>query len=66
MRFTATANPLRFNPAIHVNQVGYVPAMSKTAMVGYYLGSLGEMSVTATNFQIVDKKKTARWFSAAN
>jgi len=54
MRFTARANPLRFSPAIHVNQVGYVPAMPKKAMVGYYLGSLGEMTITSTNFQIVD------------
>jgi len=52
--FAATMNPLRFNPAIHVNQTGYVPALPKQAMVGYYLGSLGEMPVTATNFQIVD------------
>jgi len=31
--------------AIHVNQVGYLPAHSKTAMVGYYLGSLGELAL---------------------
>jgi len=63
MRFRATADPLRFNPAIHVNQVGYVPAMPKQAMVGYYLGSLGELSVTATNFQIADAKTGAVVFN---
>src|SRR3954469_15899798 len=41
MQFTATSDPLRFNPAIHVNEVGYMPSESKKAMVGYYLGNLG-------------------------
>ncbi len=45
VRFAAQCDPLRFSPAIHVNQVGYVPAFSKTAMVGYYLGSLGELDI---------------------
>ncbi|HEY2329658.1 MAG TPA: glycoside hydrolase family 9 protein [Verrucomicrobiae bacterium] len=63
MQFRATASPFRFNPAIHVNQVGYVPTMPKKAMVGYYLGSLGEMTVTTTNFQIVDAKTRAVVFS---
>ncbi|HEU5434657.1 MAG TPA: glycoside hydrolase family 9 protein, partial [Thermomicrobiales bacterium] len=65
MQFSATMNPLRFNPAIHVNQTGYVPALPKQAMVGYYLGSLGEMPVTATNFQIVDADTGAAVFSGA-
>ena len=30
---------------IHVNQVGYVPAAPKKAMLGYYLGNLGELSL---------------------
>ena len=63
MRFTGTMNPLRFNPAIHINQVGYVPTMPKHAMVGYYLGNLGEMTVTATNFQIVSAKTGAVAFN---
>jgi hypothetical protein len=54
MKFCATMNPLRYSPAVHVNQTGYVPSLLKEAMVGYYLGTLGEMSVTATNFLIVD------------
>src|SRR5581483_10707213 len=55
MQFTATANPFRFNPAIHVNQEGYVPSMPKKAMVGYYLGSMGEMYIPPTpGFALVD------------
>lgn len=45
MRFSAVAEPLRFSPAIHVNQVGYVPGWTKKAMVGYYLGTFGELAV---------------------
>src|SRR5204863_8757278 len=43
--FEATVDPLRYSPAIHVNQEGYVPAFSKKAMVGYFIGSFGEMDV---------------------
>jgi glycosyl hydrolase family 9/cellulase-like Ig domain-containing protein len=64
-KFTAIADPLRYNPAIHVNQVGYVPGMPKTAMAGYYLGSLGEMNISATNFQIVDAKTGAAVFNGS-
>src|SRR5882762_947831 len=45
LQFIATNAPLRWSPALHVNQVGYLPAHSKTAMVGYYLGSLGELAL---------------------
>src|SRR5437870_13388497 len=41
-RFNAKAGFLRYSPAIHVNQVGYLANSSKKAMVGYFLGSLGE------------------------
>jgi hypothetical protein len=41
--FEATASPLRLGPAIHVNQLGFTPSEPKKALVGYYLGSLGEM-----------------------
>ena len=53
--FSNRADPLRYSPAIHVNQEGYAPALAKKAMVGYYLGSFGEMSI-ATNqgFRLVD------------
>src|ERR1041385_6242740 len=47
--FTATTGPLRYSPAIHVNQHGYVPGFKKQAFVGYFLGSLGELKVAATN-----------------
>ena len=52
--YTATTDPQRYSPAIHVNQEGYVPGLPKKAMVGYYLGSLGEMDVPASpGFKIV-------------
>ncbi|MDB6115758.1 MAG: hypothetical protein JWQ62_2703, partial [Lacunisphaera sp.] len=54
MDFTAVAHPLRYSPAIHVNQEGYVPALPKKAAVGYYLGNLGEMAVPNMTFAIVD------------
>src|SRR5205085_10920177 len=52
MRFTAKADPLRWNPAVHVNQTGYLPDGAKQAMVGFYLGTLGEM--TAPDMAITD------------
>jgi hypothetical protein len=55
LTFATSAHPLRYSPAIHVNQEGYMPNFAKKAMIGYYLGSLGEMSVPTSNgFQIVD------------
>ncbi|MDE3083861.1 MAG: glycoside hydrolase family 9 protein [Verrucomicrobiota bacterium] len=54
MRFTAKAAPLRFSPVIHVNQVGYLATGPKQAMVGFYLGSLGELDVPAqAGFEII-------------
>ena len=53
-QFVAKAETLRYSPAIHVNQEGYVPAFQKKAMVGHYLGSLGEMDIPATaGFKLV-------------
>ena len=55
LRFTAVADPLRYSPAIHVNQVGYAPAFPKIAMVGYYLGSAGELDVPeAAGFKLIE------------
>jgi len=54
LSFTSKAEPLRYNPSIHVNQEGYVPAFPKKAMVGYYLGSLGELALPSTTFSIVN------------
>jgi hypothetical protein len=52
--FSAKADPLRWSPAIHVNEVGYEPPLPKKAMVGFYAGSLGEMDIAESNFKIVD------------
>jgi len=52
--FTATADPLRFNPAIHVNQEGYLPSYPKKAAIGYYLGNLGEMTIPTNKFFIAN------------
>ncbi|HEX5223208.1 MAG TPA: glycoside hydrolase family 9 protein [Verrucomicrobiae bacterium] len=54
LSFTSKAEALRYNPAIHVNQEGYVPAFPKKAMVGYYLGSMGELPLPSTTFTIVN------------
>ncbi|MDO8541302.1 MAG: glycoside hydrolase family 9 protein [Opitutaceae bacterium] len=54
MPFKSTADALRYGPAIHVNQEGYVPSFAKKAMIGYYLGSLGEMDINAAlGFKVV-------------
>ena len=56
--YHAKADPARWSPAIHVNEVGYLPAQSKRAMVGFYLGSLGEMDIPnvagSPEFKLVD------------
>jgi Glycosyl hydrolase family 9/Cellulase N-terminal ig-like domain len=53
--FTVTADALRYSPILHVNQTGYMPGMPKKAMIGYYLGSLGEMVLTNyATFQLVN------------
>ncbi len=65
-KFQAKAERLRYSPAIHVNQEGYVPAFAKKAMVGYYTGNLGEMDVpTSGGFQIVDADSGAQVYQGA-
>ena len=55
MRFATTMDPLRLSPAIHVNQVGYVPGFPKKAMVGFFLGSLGELELPrGSPFQLLN------------
>lgn len=54
MHFNGKADPLRWGPAIHVNEVGYEPALPKKAMVGFYAGSLGEVNIAETSFKLVD------------
>ena len=61
VQFAAKVDPLRYSPAIHVNQEGYMPNYAKQAMVGYYAGSLGEISVPASaGFKIVDANTGAQ------
>ena len=51
----ATLDPRRPSPAIHVNQEGYVPSLPKQAILGYYLGDLGEMEIPASSgFDVID------------
>ena len=62
--FTAVSAPLRESAAIHVNQEGYAPGYPKKAMIGYYLGSLGEMDIpAAAGFSLVNTSSGATVFS---
>ena len=64
--YKTASNPLRWNPAIHVNEEGYVPAFVKKAKVGYYLGSLGELNVSASlGFKIVNANTTTVVYQGA-
>ncbi len=66
MTFITQTDPLRFSPAIHVNQEGYMPNYSKKAMVGQYLGSLAEMNIpTGSGFKIVDANTGAQVFQGS-
>lgn len=62
---TATLTANRRNPAIHVNQVGYPTVGPKQAMVGYYLGSGGELVIHATSFRIVNATSGAIAYTSA-
>ncbi|MEI8310138.1 MAG: glycoside hydrolase family 9 protein [Verrucomicrobiota bacterium] len=50
-----------FNPAIHVNQIGYAPALPKLARAGLFLGSLGELNIPAGDFSLVSTKGEKAW-----
>jgi glycosyl hydrolase family 9/cellulase-like Ig domain-containing protein len=65
MAFTTVADPLRFNPAIHVNQEGYLPAYPKKATVGYYLGDLAEMVIPTNKFFIVSGQTGATMYQGS-
>jgi hypothetical protein len=52
--FSGPAHRLRYNPAVHVNQEGYVPSWPKKASVGYWTGTLGELTIPTLSFQIVN------------
>jgi hypothetical protein len=63
MQFTNVASLLRYSPAIHVNQEGYIPSFPKKAMVGYYIGNLGELTIpTNGGFKLVDTRTGAQVF----
>jgi len=54
---SAAFEPHRLSPAIHVNQEGYTTSLPKVAMVGYYLGDMGELEVpSAPGFELVDAR----------
>lgn len=62
--FSATADPFRWSPVIHVNQEGYVPGFPKKAMVGYYLGSLGELDLEqGKEFHLLEAGSNRKVFS---
>src|ERR1044071_3247665 len=73
--FKAILAPVRYSPVIHVNQVGYLADYPKKAMVGYFLGSLGELDISATlstnqnplsnfTFQVLDTSSGRQVFHA--
>ena len=54
--FTARAEKARVSPAIHVNQLGYAPMFAKKAIVGFYLGSMGELELPASrDFSVIER-----------
>lgn len=65
LAFAAVTDPLRYSPAIHVNQEGYLPAYPKKASVGYYLGSLGEMVIPTNTFSVVNAQGGATVYQGA-
>jgi hypothetical protein len=65
VQYTVAVDPARYSPVIHVNQEGYVSSWPKKAMVGYYLGSLGEMNLPSSAFWVVDAKTGATQYTGA-
>ncbi|HEV8543027.1 MAG TPA: glycoside hydrolase family 9 protein, partial [Verrucomicrobiae bacterium] len=60
VKYVATKDALRLSPVLHVSQLGYMPSYPKKAMVGYYLGSLGELPIpTEVGFQLIDSQTGA-------
>ena len=63
-KLQATADPYRLSPAIHLNQVGYAPDWPKQALVGYYLGSMGELPLSSgAPFKVIAAKTKQVIFS---
>ena len=64
MKFEARSDVMRRSPVVHVNQVGYMPDYPKKAMVGFYLGSMGELPIpTAGGFELRDTSTAQAVFS---
>ena len=65
LRFEAKTEPLRSSPVIHVNQTGYLPDYPKRAMVGYYLGTLGELTLDPAQlqFKLLDSRSNREVFT---
>ena len=64
MRASTTFDPIRLSPAVHVNQEGYAAKLPKKAMVGYYLGDMGEMAIPAdAGFAVVAARDGRRVFT---
>lgn len=64
MKFSTKADDNAWSPAIHVNQTGYVPSWPKRAMIGYFLGSLGECDFKASGgeFTLIDAASSKEVF----
>lgn len=53
--FSSNVSDARWNPAVHVNQVGYEIGAKKTGHVGMWLGTLGELEVNGSaGFEVID------------
>ena len=52
--YTTTLTAGRRSPAVHTNHEGYQTIGPKQAMVGYFLGNLGELAIPSTSFSLVD------------
>ncbi|HLP75478.1 MAG TPA: glycoside hydrolase family 9 protein, partial [Candidatus Paceibacterota bacterium] len=64
--YSAIVDPLRYSPAIHVNQEGYMPGYPKKAMIGYYAGSMGELNViSSAGFKLVDANTGSTVFTGS-
>jgi hypothetical protein len=65
MHFTNRLDRARSSPVLHVNQTGYLASEAKTAMLGYYLGSLGELNTQDLpgKFELIEIKSGKPAFS---
>jgi hypothetical protein len=63
--FSGPAHRLRYSPAVHVNQEGYVPSWPKKAAVGYWTGTLGELTIPILAFELVNAATGARVHSGS-